>query len=190
MVRRFTNPRIRAVTTRMDVALELLLLAQVVLGCWIALGFRWGSSWFAADLTPYLWSLVDAHPRDGGRLRAAVGHQAPHRGRVRDPVHRPVHAPRPRRRGAAALHRAAVPAGHLELGSEGDSESGYGVGRNPTRSGLSGMPPTQGGRKRQERARVRGPGRPGTRHPSSCVELTGFRPGESIENRWEWSPIE
>lgn len=62
MYRRFSNARIRAVTTPMDVILELLLLAQVVLGCWIALGFRWGSSWFAADLTPYLWSLVRLSP--------------------------------------------------------------------------------------------------------------------------------
>ncbi len=62
MYRRFTNARIRAVTTKMDIAVELLLLAQVVLGCWVALGFRWGSSWFAADLTPYLWSLVRFSP--------------------------------------------------------------------------------------------------------------------------------
>ena len=62
MYRRFTNPRIRAVTTKMDIAIELLLLAQVVLGCWVALGFRWGSSWFAADLTPYLWSLIRFSP--------------------------------------------------------------------------------------------------------------------------------
>lgn len=62
MVRRFTNPRIKAVTTKMDVAIEVLLLAQVVLGCWVALGFRWGSSWFAADLSPYLWSLVRFSP--------------------------------------------------------------------------------------------------------------------------------
>ena len=62
MYRRLTNPRIRAVTTRMDIAIELLLLAQVVLGCWVALGFRWGSSWFAADLTPYLWSLFAFSP--------------------------------------------------------------------------------------------------------------------------------
>ena len=33
MYRRFTHARIRAVTTKMDVAIELLLLAQVVLGC-------------------------------------------------------------------------------------------------------------------------------------------------------------
>ena len=43
----------------------MLLLAQVVLGCWIALGFRWGSSWFAADLSPYLWSLVTFSPETG-----------------------------------------------------------------------------------------------------------------------------
>ena len=65
MVRRVTNPRIRAVTTKTDIAIELLLLAQVVLGCWIALGFRWGASWFAADLSPYLWSLVKLAPETG-----------------------------------------------------------------------------------------------------------------------------
>jgi nitrate reductase gamma subunit len=62
MVRRLTNPRVRAVTTKTDIAIELLLLTQVVLGCWIALGYRWGASWFAADLSPYLWSLVTLGP--------------------------------------------------------------------------------------------------------------------------------
>ncbi|MCC6747957.1 MAG: respiratory nitrate reductase subunit gamma [Deltaproteobacteria bacterium] len=62
LVRRLTNRRVRMVTTRMDVALELLLLAQVVLGLWIAIGYRWGSSWFAADLTPYLRSLFAFDP--------------------------------------------------------------------------------------------------------------------------------
>ena len=42
MFRRITNPRIRAVTTPMDLVIEFLLLAQVILGCWVALGFRWG----------------------------------------------------------------------------------------------------------------------------------------------------
>jgi nitrate reductase gamma subunit len=65
MYRRVTNPRIRAVTTGMDIVIELLLLAQVVLGCWVALGYRWGSSWFAADLTPYLWSLIRFSPETG-----------------------------------------------------------------------------------------------------------------------------
>jgi len=58
MYRRFTNARVRAVTTRTDIFVELLLLAQVVLGVWVALGFRWGSTWFATDLSPYLWSIV------------------------------------------------------------------------------------------------------------------------------------
>ena len=58
MYRRLTNARVRAVTTGTDIVIELLLLAQVVLGLWVALGFRWGSTWFATDLSPYLWSIV------------------------------------------------------------------------------------------------------------------------------------
>jgi nitrate reductase gamma subunit len=65
MHRRATNPRIRAVTSRADVGVELLLLTQIVLGVWIAIGYRWGSSWFASDLTPYLWSLVRFAPDTG-----------------------------------------------------------------------------------------------------------------------------
>ena len=61
-IRRLTNKRVRMVTTKMDIALELLLLAQVVLGLWIAIGYRWGSSWFAADLSPYLMSLFALDP--------------------------------------------------------------------------------------------------------------------------------
>ncbi|MFQ5679968.1 MAG: respiratory nitrate reductase subunit gamma [Gemmatimonadota bacterium] len=62
LLRRVTNPRIRAVTTPMDLVLEGVLLAQIVLGLWTAFGYRWGSSWFAADLTPYLWSLLRLSP--------------------------------------------------------------------------------------------------------------------------------
>ncbi len=61
-IRRVTHVRIRVVTTWMDIAIELLLLFQVVLGCSIALIYRWGSSWFASDLSPYLWSLVKFNP--------------------------------------------------------------------------------------------------------------------------------
>jgi nitrate reductase gamma subunit len=60
--RRLTNHRVRAVTSGADVAVVLLLLAQVGLGAWIALRYRWGASWFAADLAPYLWSLVKLDP--------------------------------------------------------------------------------------------------------------------------------
>jgi nitrate reductase gamma subunit len=61
--RRLSTPRIRVVTSRMDVVIELMILLQVVLGCWTALGYRWGSSWFASDLTPYLWSIVKLNPQ-------------------------------------------------------------------------------------------------------------------------------
>lgn len=63
ILRRVLNPRIRVVTSRMDYAIELLLLIQIILGCWIALGYRWGSSWFAADLTPYLRSIFGLEPQ-------------------------------------------------------------------------------------------------------------------------------
>lgn len=61
--RRITNARLRVVTTKMDIFIELFLIVEVVLGCWIALGYRWGSSWFAADLSPYLWSIVKLSPQ-------------------------------------------------------------------------------------------------------------------------------
>lgn len=62
-VRRVTNARIRAVTSPMDIVIELLLLFQVVLGCIVAVQYQWGSSWFASDLAPYLWSLVKLNPQ-------------------------------------------------------------------------------------------------------------------------------
>ena len=63
LLRRWSNPRLRVVTSRMDIAIEVLLWSQIVLGCWIALGYRWGSSWFAADLSPYLWSIFALDPQ-------------------------------------------------------------------------------------------------------------------------------
>jgi nitrate reductase gamma subunit len=63
ILRRLLDPRLRVVTTRMDYFVEFVLLTQVLLGCWIALGYRWGSSWFAADLSPYLWSIIKLNPQ-------------------------------------------------------------------------------------------------------------------------------
>ncbi len=60
--RRFTNDRIRAVTTRMDIVVLLVLLVQVGSGLAIALTLRWGSSWYAAALVPYLKSLFTLNP--------------------------------------------------------------------------------------------------------------------------------
>lgn len=62
-LRRVRNPRVQKVTSRMDIVIELLLIGQAALGCWIAYRYRWGSSWFASDLTPYLWSILKLNPQ-------------------------------------------------------------------------------------------------------------------------------
>ncbi len=63
ILRRLTNARLKVVTSRMDLFVEFVLLLQVILGCWIALGYRWGSSWFASDLSTYIWSLIKLNPQ-------------------------------------------------------------------------------------------------------------------------------
>ena len=63
LTRRLTSARARAVTTKMDLALLILLAFQVATGLDIALRLRWGSSWFAASAAPYLWSIVTFRPR-------------------------------------------------------------------------------------------------------------------------------
>ncbi len=63
LYRRWVNHRIKAVTSPMDIIVEVLLLLQVVAGVWIALQYRWGSSWFAASVTPYLWSIFLLDPK-------------------------------------------------------------------------------------------------------------------------------
>ncbi len=65
IIRRFSNDRLLVVTTKMDVAILAILLLQVITGLWIAYSFRWGSSWFASVLTPYLWSLLTLQPEIG-----------------------------------------------------------------------------------------------------------------------------
>ena len=60
--RRLTVSKPRVVTTRMDWIVFTLLLVQVGSGVYVALFHPWGSSWFAAAVTPYLWSLVKLNP--------------------------------------------------------------------------------------------------------------------------------
>jgi nitrate reductase gamma subunit len=62
MVRRWTTPKIRVVTTFSDWAVYALLLLQVAGGVHIAVAHPWGSSWFASSISPYLWSLVRFAP--------------------------------------------------------------------------------------------------------------------------------
>jgi nitrate reductase gamma subunit len=63
LYRRWTDKRVKVVTTGMDITVELLILGQVVLGIWVAYSYPWGSSWFAASLTPYLWSIFSLDPQ-------------------------------------------------------------------------------------------------------------------------------
>src|SRR5215471_2725245 len=62
IVRRHTSARIRAVTSPMDIVVLVLLLAQVGLGVYTALFYRWGSSWYATSAVPYLRSLFTLQP--------------------------------------------------------------------------------------------------------------------------------
>jgi len=63
LYRRVHDARIRAVTTRMDMAVLALLLAQVITGIWIAVAFRFGSSWGTSVFVPYVQSLFVLDPR-------------------------------------------------------------------------------------------------------------------------------
>ncbi|NCA85474.1 MAG: respiratory nitrate reductase subunit gamma [Clostridia bacterium] len=62
VVRRLKNKRIRVVTSKMDVVVYVVLAVQIITGLWIAFFFRWGSSWFASTLTPYMRSIFLFNP--------------------------------------------------------------------------------------------------------------------------------
>ncbi len=62
VARRLTNPKLRVVTTPADLVLFVLLLIQILSGIAVAVFHPWGSSWFSAALTPYLWSLLKFNP--------------------------------------------------------------------------------------------------------------------------------
>lgn len=61
--RRLTNPRVRKVTNYADIILEILLLTEIFLGLWVAYSYRWGSTWFAVVLSPYLKSIFIFNPK-------------------------------------------------------------------------------------------------------------------------------
>jgi len=63
--RRLNVPRIREVTSVTDWIVLGLLLMQVASGVYVALVYPWGSSWFAAIVAPYLWSLLELAPNLG-----------------------------------------------------------------------------------------------------------------------------
>lgn len=62
-LRRLFVRRVTSVTTPMDWAVLIVLVAQVILGIWIALGYRWGSEWYSATAVPWLHSLFKLNPK-------------------------------------------------------------------------------------------------------------------------------
>ncbi len=62
MFRRATFARIRQVTSVNDWVLFTMLFVQTASGVLIALFHPWGSSWFATNLSPYLWSIFTFQP--------------------------------------------------------------------------------------------------------------------------------
>ncbi|MBK8711154.1 MAG: respiratory nitrate reductase subunit gamma [Niastella sp.] len=62
LIRRYTTPRLRFVTNKMDFVIYMLLILQTITGLWIAYNFRWGSSWFSTLLVPYLHSIFKLQP--------------------------------------------------------------------------------------------------------------------------------
>ncbi|GAB4220175.1 MAG: respiratory nitrate reductase subunit gamma [Acidobacteriota bacterium] len=63
VLRRLTHARARVTTSAADWIVFGLLMFSIATGVYIAIAYKWGSSWFAASLSPYLWSIVTFSPR-------------------------------------------------------------------------------------------------------------------------------
>ncbi len=61
-IRRLFNRRIFVVSSTMDWVLLIVLVAQMALGFWVALFFRWGSDWYLHTAVPWLQSLAMLDP--------------------------------------------------------------------------------------------------------------------------------
>ena len=62
IARRLTVSKVRAVTNTFDWIVLALLLFQLLSGVYVAVFHPWGSAWFSAAISPYLWSLVRFNP--------------------------------------------------------------------------------------------------------------------------------
>lgn len=60
--RRLTSKTLLVVTNKMDMVVYAVLLTQIVSGLGVAFFVRWGSTWFASVLTPYLRSIFSFTP--------------------------------------------------------------------------------------------------------------------------------
>ncbi len=64
-MRRATETKIRNMTSVSDWILYGMLFIQIASGVYVAIFHPWGSSWFAASVTPYIWSLLTLNPEVG-----------------------------------------------------------------------------------------------------------------------------
>ncbi len=62
LLRRRASKKLLRVTSNADWVLYALLLFQLASGVYVAVFHQWGSSWFAATASPYLWSLAKLSP--------------------------------------------------------------------------------------------------------------------------------
>lgn len=62
VIRRGSTTRIRQVTSVNDWILFAMLLIQTISGIAVAVLHQWGSSWFATNMSPYLWSIFKLNP--------------------------------------------------------------------------------------------------------------------------------
>lgn len=62
VIRRQANTKARRVTSLSDWILYFFLGVQIVSGIAVAIGHGWGSSWFAASVTPWFWTLMSLQP--------------------------------------------------------------------------------------------------------------------------------
>lgn len=61
--RRLSVARVRAASTPMDYLVLVVILVSALSGVLTALFYRFGSFWFPAVMTPYLWSVLTLQPR-------------------------------------------------------------------------------------------------------------------------------
>lgn len=62
IIRRWKYTKVKSATSKMDWVLYGFLFLMICSGVYVAVFHRWGTSWFAASVTPYLWSLVKLRP--------------------------------------------------------------------------------------------------------------------------------
>jgi nitrate reductase gamma subunit len=63
LARRISVARVRSASTPMDYLVLVVILISALTGVLTAVLYRYGSFWFPAVMTPYLWSILTLQPR-------------------------------------------------------------------------------------------------------------------------------